>query len=534
MSNTTNQPPSAHFARPPDATRQQGSILSQIENALTFSIKVGSAVLLIWLLALPLVVIVGYFGYFQLSSRILPRVQVGDTKLGGKQIYDAAVHLNKSWNMERNIVVGAVVAGEIQTWELSPQELGLSVDPIITAQHAMDVGHGQDLLAEFDQFIKSLFRGWQVDPVVIYDPEAAQAGLEALAPQASLPPRNATFYLDGDILVAVPSEPGTTIDIEKTTALLFADPAGVLTDGYLLLEMKTVQPDITDVSAAMAEAQQLVDTQVSISAYDPISDEHFNWQVPQETVRTWVTLENNQGTAQASIDEELVLTYLHSLSDTLGDQRYLATSEQSDQLATAVETGQPIFLSVKHEAVPYVIQPGDTLLKLSWQLGIPFWKILEANPDLDANNLPAGQEITIPSKDELLPLQVIPNKRIVISISQQHLWVYQDGTLLAEYVISTGVDRSPTQPGVFQVQTHEPNAYASVWDLHMPNFLGIYEAWPGFMNGLHGLPTLSSGQQLWRDVLGRPASYGCIILDIPASEFLYTWAEDGVVVEIQP
>ena len=86
------------------------------------SLKVGSAVLLIWLLALPLVAIVGYFGYFQLSSRILPRVQVGDTRLGGKQAYDAAVHLNKSWNMERNIVVGAVVAGEILTWDLPPGE----------------------------------------------------------------------------------------------------------------------------------------------------------------------------------------------------------------------------------------------------------------------------------------------------------------------------------------------------------------------------------------------------------------------------
>jgi lipoprotein-anchoring transpeptidase ErfK/SrfK len=534
MSHTTNQSPFTPYTPRQVAAPKPASLLSQIETLLTFSIKVGAAVLLIWLLALPLVAFVGYFGYFQLYSRILPRVQVGDTRLGGMQAYDAAVHLNKSWNMERNIVVGAVVAGEIRTWNLSPQDLGLSVDPIITAQHAMDVGHGQNLFAEFDQYIKSLIRGWQVDPVVIYDPEAAQAGLEALVAQTSVPPRDATFYLEGDTLVAVPGVPGTAIDVEKSAARLAADPTSVLLDGYLLLEMKAVQPNITDVSAAMAATQRLLDTQVNISAYDPISDEHFNWQVPQETVRTWVTMESEQGTAQAGIDEEQVLAYLNTLSDELGDQRYLATPEQSSQLAEHVETGQPIELTVKHKATTYVVQPGDTLLKLSWQLGIPFWMILEANSDLDANNLPAGQTINIPSKDDLLPLQVIPNKRIVISISQQRLWVYQDGALIAEHVISTGVDRSPTQPGVFQVQTHEPNAYASVWDLYMPNFLGIYEAWPGFMNGLHGLPTLSSGRQLWRDILGSPASYGCIILDIPASEFLFTWAENGVVVEIQP
>jgi hypothetical protein len=66
----------------------------------------------------------------------------------------------------------------------------------------------------------------------------------------------------------------------------------------------------------------------------------------------------------------------------------------------------------------------------------------------------------------------------------------------------------------------------------MPNFLSIYESWPGFFNGFHGLPTLSNGQLLWREILGKPASYGCIILDLPDGEALYNWADNGVVVEI--
>ena len=59
------------------------------------------------------------------------------------------------------------------------------------------------------------------------------------------------------------------------------------------------------------------------------------------------------------------------------------------------------------------------------------------------------------------------------------------------------------------------------------------EAWPGFMNGIHGLPTLSDGRRLWGNILGRPASYGCIILDLKNAKWLYDWAEDGVVVEIE-
>lgn len=110
--------------------------------------------------------------------------------------------------------------------------------------------------------------------------------------------------------------------------------------------------------------------------------------------------------------------------------------------------------------------------------------------------------------------------------------VYENGEQVHEFIVSTGIATSPTFPGVYQVRTHELSAYASNWDLTMPHFLGIYEAWPGFMNGIHSLPTLSNGRILWGNVLGGPASYGCIILSLENAELLYQWAEDGVVVEI--
>jgi lipoprotein-anchoring transpeptidase ErfK/SrfK len=99
-------------------------------------------------------------------------------------------------------------------------------------------------------------------------------------------------------------------------------------------------------------------------------------------------------------------------------------------------------------------------------------------------------------------------------------------------MVSTGISRSPTMPGIFQVKSRYENAYASIWDLYMPHFLGIYNATPNLENGIHGLPLLSNGVRLWGSVLGQPASYGCIILELDAAEELYEWAEDGVVVEI--
>jgi lipoprotein-anchoring transpeptidase ErfK/SrfK len=157
---------------------------------------------------------------------------------------------------------------------------------------------------------------------------------------------------------------------------------------------------------------------------------------------------------------------------------------------------------------------------------------MDANEGLTVSSLEAGMNLTIPSKNVLLPLPVVLNKRIMIDISEQRMTVYENDQVRSTHIISTGMSDSPTMAGVFQIQTHELNAYASNWDLYMPHFMGIYEAWPGFMNGIHGLPLLSSGQRLWASTLGSPASYGCIIMDLAAAEDMYYWAEDGVVVEI--
>ena len=99
--------------------------------------------------------------------------------------------------------------------------------------------------------------------------------------------------------------------------------------------------------------------------------------------------------------------------------------------------------------------------------------------------------------------------------------------------MSTGIASSPTFVGTFQVLSKEDSAYASSWDLWMPNFLGIYESGPDFTNGIHALPILSSGARLWEGYLGRPVSYGCIVLGVEEAAALYDWAELGTMVVIQ-
>jgi len=127
---------------------------------------------------------------------------------------------------------------------------------------------------------------------------------------------------------------------------------------------------------------------------------------------------------------------------------------------------------------------------------------------------------------------ITPPRRIEIDLSDQTLTVMDNHQAVQRWTVCTGRANTPTLPGRYEVQTKLPQAYASKWDIFMPLWLGIYWA-GGSENGIHALPLTRSGTVLWRERLGRPCSYGCIVVATEAQEWLYNWAEVGTVVFIR-
>lgn len=122
-------------------------------------------------------------------------------------------------------------------------------------------------------------------------------------------------------------------------------------------------------------------------------------------------------------------------------------------------------------------------------------------------------------------------KSILVDISEQHLYAYENGTLVFSFIASTGMGNS-TRVGTFAVQSKYPNAYGATWNIWMPSWLGIYYS-GSLENGIHALPILSNGATLWAGYLGTPISFGCVVLDSGAAQQLYDWAEIGTPVTIQ-
>lgn len=490
----------------------------------------GSILLVLAMLALiiPMAAVAGTALYIRQTQMVLPGVSVGPVDLSNLPLTDAAGYIDAYWNNTTHFVV----LNEEYKWTVTPPNIGLWIDPDLTAQQAYGVGRDSGGTTEILQ-LAALGR-YEVAPVVSFNVDFARETFNDLAARIQIPPTDAKLVRDPQgHWVSEPGVDGWGLDVEATLALIQADPLAVLQTGYLQLPMVAIPPAVADLSPEVQRIATYYERPLQLRAWDAITDELLTWTLPQGLVAGWVRLDDPYGEPYLQVNANEFEAYLADWQSTIGN-REIDFKDPVDTLDEVWERDGIYTIFLRHKPTDYTVSYGENLISIGFKVGMPYWKIQEANPGSSIFGVYAGQELTIPSKNEMLPYPPVFGKRIVISITEQHMWVYENFELKSEHVISTGMSNSPTLPGVFQIQTHEINAYASNWDLWMPNFMGIYEAVPGFMNGIHGLPVLSSGVRLWANVLGSPASYGCIILDLQAGEEVYNWAENGVVVEILP
>jgi LysM repeat protein len=459
----------------------------------------------------------------------LPGVIIYDKEVGLMSREETLKFIDSYWNKNRQIQFISSQNPEDSYW-LTPQELGFWVDPEATAKAAYDLGRDADPFVD----ILSAANGEAqiIMPVLYFNENTARQTLSAIAKELSFPPQEASITYQESGWTAIPGKAGYAVDIEATLNGLYQNAFSILQAQSIILPVHVVEPEIVDLTPVLGDIESVLAQELRFQAYDPITDEDFAWTVPMDMKQSWVSVDPDTFEVTLSPDQNSVQNLLNSWEKDLGQDRSWENAPNPETLIKKWMSDKTMTSIIRHNPTTYRVGAGESLWSISLKLGMPLWYIMDANDGLTISNLEAGMTLTIPSKNVLLPLPVVLNKRIVIDISQQRMTVYENGQVRSTHIISTGMSDSPTMAGVFQIQTHELNAYASNWDLYMPHFMGIYEAWPGFMNGIHGLPLLSSGVRLWASTLGSPASYGCIILDLDAAEDLYYWAEDGVVVEI--
>lgn len=484
----------------------------------------GLVVLLAAMIGLLLVLVL-----FLRNDLIMPGVSVDGIAVGGHSTAEATALLQTKWQ-EQYITLDA---GHTD-YTVIPETLGVTLDAAATAQLAHRQGRS---LTSLRDLVRS-GGPFRVAPVIHFDQALAQKNLQTLAPQFELPAADAQIRLVNGRAEAVAAVPGQALDVLASMEPLVLNPIQVIEEKQLSLVMKPVAPQVTDVSGAVAQANQLLANPLSLRVYDPIEDEVVTWTVEPAEWSAWLSLEVEVGDPNQlnwAVNNDKAQAFLNKQAESLGSDRYLDLDAAVTAVTAALKAQNwPVQLRAYHHERQHGVQAGETLSSIGYDYGIPYPWIEQANPGI-SNSLTPGQTVSIPSPDVMLPLPVVENKRVVISLSQQKMWAYENGAVKWEWPVSTGIASSPTAPGIFQIQNHELNAYAANWNLWMPHFMGIYRPVPtsDFMNGFHGFPTRNGSTLLWTDDLGHPVTYGCILVSSDNAAMLYEWAEEGVVVEIQ-
>jgi len=121
-------------------------------------------------------------------------------------------------------------------------------------------------------------------------------------------------------------------------------------------------------------------------------------------------------------------------------------------------------------------------------------------------------------------------KEIVVSLSDEAMWVYEDGALVLSTLVSTGVAhsaQSTTPTGYFSILTkYDLQTMSGVIDDEAYNVPDVpwVMYFDDFGDALHGT--------YWHNNFGTPMSHGCVNQPMDVAEFMYSWAPIGTAVTV--
>jgi lipoprotein-anchoring transpeptidase ErfK/SrfK len=179
----------------------------------------------------------------------------------------------------------------------------------------------------------------------------------------------------------------------------------------------------------------------------------------------------------------------------------------------------------------HTVQRGETLFRIATQYGITVAALMSAN-GLGNSIIYTGQVLTIPSGSGAAPepqpsgstpSPTVPTgKQIVVVLSQQKVYAYENGVLLREFVVSTGLPATPTVQGDFAIYLKYDAQRMTGPDYDLPGVPWVMYFYQGY--GIHGT--------YWHNNFGNPMSHGCVNMRTEEAEWMYFWAPVGTPVRV--
>jgi LysM repeat protein len=186
----------------------------------------------------------------------------------------------------------------------------------------------------------------------------------------------------------------------------------------------------------------------------------------------------------------------------------------------------------------HVVQVGEHLSAIARAYGVSWPAIAAMNNISDPNQIYAGQTLVIPDADTgqgvyaqpdtwSAPAAAAPTittgKQIVVDLSDQRVYAYENGALVRNVLVSTGLWGSPTVTGDYRIYVKYDSQLMTGPGYYLPGVPWVMYFYQGY--SLHGT--------YWHHNFGQPMSHGCVNMPTPEAAWFYTWAPIGTPVHVQ-
>ncbi|MBX3082681.1 MAG: LysM peptidoglycan-binding domain-containing protein [Anaerolineae bacterium] len=179
----------------------------------------------------------------------------------------------------------------------------------------------------------------------------------------------------------------------------------------------------------------------------------------------------------------------------------------------------------------HVVQAGEGLSQIAAKYGVTWTAIAAANNLANPDLIYAGMVLIIPDKgtESYSPSYAAPNapdasgKVILVILSQQRTYAYEDGRLLRAVTVSTGLPGTPTVTGEYRIYVKYDAQLMTGPGYYLPNVPYVMYFYRGY--GLHGT--------YWHNNFGHPMSHGCVNLPTDEARWFYNWAPVGTKVVVR-
>ncbi len=188
---------------------------------------------------------------------------------------------------------------------------------------------------------------------------------------------------------------------------------------------------------------------------------------------------------------------------------------------------------INPNSIRHTVQSGESLASIGTQYGVSWLAIAQANNILNADQIVAGQELIIPNvlagaaavegaAAAPAPIHGV-GREVIVDLSEQRAYAYENGVLVRNVIVSTGLPNTPTVRGDFTIQRKYSAQTMTGPGYYLPDVPYVAYFYAGY--ALHGT--------YWHNNFGQPMSHGCVNLPTPEAEWFYNFVDIGTPVHVQ-